>query len=149
MRKQFLLYLLVFTFGAFIGWYTYAYKASENIQTYKSLQKDKYTFNLSNRTYQAYKEEDPIVAIWALTNFIEYLENREKSSLFTDYVFTTLIQISHARLALTYKKLDNDEKYQYYINKSVAMANEKLDKELYTVEAMIDFVKSADKCLNN
>lgn len=96
------------------------------------------------RAYQAYKNEDSKVAIWALKNLVEILQEHaeiyinDKESIQKDFVLT------YTRLANLYKTQNDDIRYKENILKALNIANVAY-KDIKTEEDLLNFLKRIDK----
>ena len=99
------------------------------------------------RAMQAYTEEKPEVAIWALENLVDLLSKQHQMNADDekyDFLKTDLI-LAHGRLALTFKATGNTQQYQHNISKSLELAKQIYKQEIQTEKDLLEFIKKVDK----
>ncbi len=108
-------------------------------------------FQFGQIAEDAYFNQTHEIAIWSLEKYIDVLNRikRERSSMKKERPFWMLapdaeLQISHTRLALIYKKMDNLEKFKFHIKKGI----EALPR-MMSEEKLVSFVKKLDKIFIN
>lgn len=143
MKKQLLIGVFVFLGGFGGGILTYEVLAREYYQALVDTYWMKYKQEMEDKAYQAYKGESPTVAIWALKNLINDLNHRQESSWEDNNSIFLKLQLSHIRLALMYKQVDDNLKYHEHIQKAIILSNQKF-YEMNTEESLMELVRKAD-----
>lgn len=135
--------------GAGIGFYV-SIKASETIAMSAELIHGERTSFWSNRSYNAYLNEPPIVGIWGLEGMaeefskllndtIEYQLFFDKQTLYKDLLIT------HARLVKLYNKVGNKDKVSYHEKKALHYAELGYPSgELNDMNNILEFVEKID-----
>ena len=107
-------------------------------------------FQFEQTAEDAYKNQLAEVAIWALENTIKSLnrikEQRASADTEDPYILLTpdiSLVLSHGRLAKLYKKLNNEEKYNYHIEKAVSVHNRK-GMKITTDEEMLEYINKLE-----
>jgi len=145
MKKQYLIYILIFIIGIFTGGYMYGVSSIKNMQMQIDANKEECKITLEDSAYQAYREEDPKVTIWALQNLINSLHKQKESIFYTQDNISTLLMLSHVRLALMYKKLKSIDKYQKNILIALSIIDKQFHNEVHTENDLLRYVKILDK----
>ncbi len=115
-----------------------------------------------DRSYQAYSQESPDIAIWSLKNYIEVLERHkdllksvvhEKSdslSFQQDLKGVRCdLRLAYARLALKYLEIQKPSKYKEAISKSIEISKEGYNgNDIITEDDILGFVNRLDKTKN-
>ena len=99
-----------------------------------------------DRAYQAYLYEDPSIAIWALESVRDVLMHdagkpqfiEDKKTIMTDLALT------HTRLALSFHRLRDQEKYQENLNSAVNLSKQYCRDDWHTKDALINMVTKLD-----
>ena len=136
--------LLSFIFGMALGGvgvYVYFGKSiSESI----AILSMKNISDLELRAFNAYKNENPQVGIWALTNLSEILD--EEAKIYQkdrDLILKDLL-LACGRLALLFQSQNDDENYKINIVKAVDLSKEIYPNEFQSEMDLITFVKKFD-----
>lgn len=101
----------------------------------------------SSRAMQAYKEEKPEIAIWALKNLVDLLSKQYQMSADGeryDFLETDLI-LAYGRLALSFKATGNIQQYQHNISESLELARKRYKQEIQSEQVLLLFIKRADE----
>ena len=102
---------------------------------------EQYHFYVEEQTNKAYNNKNPKIAIWSLLNFLDYLKTRNETIWFTEENKFTITNLTYVRLALMYKKIENEEEYKKYMNIALKMINDKFNDKIYTEKDLIKSVK--------
>jgi len=104
----------------------------------------------------AYHNQPTEVAIWALEYNINtmnmFKEQRASADTEDPYVLLTpdiSLVFSHARLSQLYKKLNNEDKYKYHVEKAIAINNDTRKYKIDTEEKLIDIINRLDAASQN
>lgn len=137
--------MIVFIVGLTIGAFTIASMSGNSLQKTWEVSEMKYRADIGNRVWQAYKEESPNIAIWALKNFIDILNKElEKTNEHSKSVQTDLV-LAHVRLAIMYQKVSDNKSYYDNISKALALSENIFPDKQYTDESLLAFVKRIDE----
>ncbi len=97
------------------------------------------------RAYQAYKNENPTVGIWALVNLADILQEHEKIFANDKKNIQTDLALTFGRLAILHRIQKDDEEYKEYISKALIWAQKtNLDKIKNEAE-LLNILKQVDK----
>ena len=101
----------------------------------------------SERAHQAYKNEEPQIAIWALKNLAEVLQKdmdihtNDKKTIQMDLLLT------YGRLAKLYRIKKDEVRYKENILNALNLAHER-SSEIKTEEELLEFLEKADSMAN-
>ena len=102
----------------------------------------------AQRAFQAYSQENPQVAIWALENqadvYNKYYEQAERIGNDKAFFSQVDLVITYVRLAIAYQAAKDKQKYDQNISKALSLAKQICPDTLCTEEELLDFVKKLD-----
>ena len=137
--------LLFAFYGLVVGIVVSMFFFGDMIETANYFKDENILTSWQDKTTKAYLYEKPGVAIWALKNFIDILEERQER---LDSTRSDLNQIdlalSYGRLALIWEKNGNTDKYEIYLNKGYLIAKQCLSKRVKTKEDLLSFIHKTD-----
>ena len=144
-KRSILLISLAFLGGLIIGILASVVKFGQIGAESMLLLKIKHYADWSERSHQAYREESPEVASWALENYADILEN--DSGLMGEYSeFSEKdLVLLYARIALVRKAAKDDAGYSEYITKALVLAPEAYEGRLQSEDELLHFVEKLDK----
>ena len=102
----------------------------------------------AQRAFQAYSQENPQVAIWALENLAAILRKHaemagnDRESIQKDLVLT------YARLAIVSQAAKDNQKYRENISKALDLSKQAYSGELRTEDELLGFVNKLDGSAN-
>ena len=141
MKKHYILYPIVLIIGLLIGALVFYFTAYKNMLLVMDTHQEQYHFYVEEQTNKAYNNKNPKIAIWSLLNFLDYLKTRNETIWFTEENKFTITNLTYVRLALMYKKIENEEEYKKYMNIALKMINDKFNDKTYTEKDLIKSVK--------
>ena len=142
-KKQISVGILVFVLGFILGGLSLATYFGRYVRNTGETFGLYFRADWEHRAFQAYSEENPQVAIWALENLADILEGdlqvtkRDKDLTQKDLVLT------YARLAIVFQAAKDTQKYQRNISKALALSKQAYPG-LQTEEELLSFVKKLD-----
>ena len=142
MKKHYILYPIVLIIGIFIGVLVFYFMAYKNMLLVMDTHQEQYHLYVEEQTNKACNNENPKIAIWSLLNFLDYLKTRNETIWFTEENKFTITKLTYVRLALMYKKIENEEEYKKYMNIALKMTNDKFNDKTYTEKDLIKSVKT-------
>jgi len=102
-------------------------------------------------SYEAYLNDKPSIAIWAIRKHIDSLNRvkEELSSAETDNRYFMLspdvdLFFAHGRLGILYKKIGNDEKSKFHFKQAISHKNTG-KKKIETEEDLIPLISKIDE----
>ena len=107
------------------------------------------------RSFQAYTEEKPEIAIWALKNYADILQEDSKyvyDNSELERMLRVRLIITHGRIALTYQKIANHEMFEHHIAKFFKHFHEHKkgsNEKIYSIDELVNFIKRADAISRN
>ncbi len=108
-----------------------------------------------NRAYKAYREEDPIIGIWALTGVVEeqklLLKKSNKNSVFyTQNALLGDLMLSHGRMAKLYILQNQNNKAKEHQKKALFYAKKAFPKEqIVNITKVMEIIDKIDNTANN
>ncbi|MFH2139012.1 MAG: hypothetical protein ABII88_10990 [Candidatus Omnitrophota bacterium] len=144
MNKKILFIVLTsFLVGLIIGALGVSIYSGKTIGNIMSVSGLHFRADWSERAFQAYKNEDPKVAIWSLENFAKILEEHEKLYIKDKKIIQADIVLTYTRLAILFKDKKDDIKYKEYISKALNISREAYP-DVKTEEDLLSFLKKID-----
>ncbi len=95
------------------------------------------------RANNAYLNNSPEVAIWALSNFAQVLEERSEH-FSVETVNKVDLVLTYTRIAKVYKEQGDIEKYNDNISKALALAPQAFRGKINTEEELLSTVEEID-----
>jgi len=121
--------------GTFLG------KSTANTMQFVML---KHRADLEKKAFQAYLNESPQVAIWALENLSGVLKEQMEVVVPDKQLIEKDLMLTNARLAILYKRQGNTIKYKHYIFKALELAKEAYPDSLKNEKEILSFVSEID-----
>jgi len=148
MKKQLLIGLIIFIIGSFTGGIIISSLSGNAIQQVWQAFEIQYRADTGNRVWQAYKEESPEIAIWALKNYIDILNKQvEEKDGYSSSLQTDLI-LAHVRLAIIYQQINDIENYDNNLAKGLTISKSTFTNKKYNKESLLDYIKQLDEIHN-
>lgn len=146
MKKHpILLFSIVFVLGLIIGGAAVVIYFENSVAHTMQLVMLKQRANLEEKAFQAYFNESPQIAIWALENLKDALKEQLKILKVDDQLVQKDLVLTNARLAILYKREGNKNKYEYCISKALELAKVAYAKEIGSENDLLSFVKKLDE----
>lgn len=149
MKKQLLIGLIIFIIGSFTGGIIISSLSGNAIQQVWQAFEIQYRADTGNRVWQAYKEESPDIAIWALKNYIEILNKQAEEKNNYSMSLQTDLTLAHVRLAIMYQQVKDTENYDDNIAKGLFMAKNTFPDEKYDEKSLLALIKQLDRIQND
>ena len=93
------------------------------------------------KSWRTYMEEKPEVAVWALERLTEYYQERiDRYGFDEDLTFPTDVVRVHAMIAISAKKLGDEQKYRHHIEKALSVAKASDNKQLRELKTEEDVI---------
>lgn len=149
MKKKIIITFIVFLLGITVGAIGMVYIFGQTSVEAAELVEIQWRADLAKRVSQAYSEEKPEVAIWALKNLVEVLEERVKlsdeGSVIQQSTQRDLV-LSHARLAIVFQQIGDTSQFKQNIEKALKFAKESGWTKMKTEEDILNFTKKLGDC---
>lgn len=144
--KRWLIYILIFLLGAasgIVGAFYYGVKSFINTASLTHLF---YRVEMLEAVLDAYLNESPDVAVWALNTGIRYMEKEAEMVDLSDDRGTIIadLVLVYARLALTHRKMGNDAGYEMAMARAMELVDESNLNDIQSSEALIRLVERLD-----
>lgn len=147
--KQLLVSVIVFIVGAVIGGIVTASQSGSYLQQAWSISEMQCRADFGDRVWQAYREESPEVAIWALENYVQVLQKQPEQERGLAKAMQTDLVLAHVRLAILHRQRNDTERYRDHIATALALSNEVFPGKNYSEEELLAFVKRIDRLKND
>lgn len=137
--------LVLFILGCTVGIIGTMTKYGNDLYNDCRLLEDTLQSEWAKRSREAYYNENPEVAIWALENLLEFY-NLRPVLRYKEITMPSQIDLvrTHIMIAISSKKIGNEEKYQKHIQESLDVAaSSDIDKltKLKTEQDLLDYEK--------
>jgi hypothetical protein len=147
-KKQISLGILVFVLGFILGGLSLATYFGYFIRKTGESLSSHFRADWERRAFEAYSEENPQVAIWALENLADILEGYlEVTKRDKDFIREDLV-LTYARLAIASQAAKDTQKYHENICKGLALSRQAYPAGLQREEELLNFVRKVDSSAN-
>ena len=130
--------ILIGTLGSFI----FLKNATKNIIKLTGLQN---RAEWEKMAYQAYKNENPKIGIWALVNLADVLQKHEKTFAKDKKNIQTDLALTFGRLAILHKMQKDDKEYKKHISKALIWVQKANINGIKTEVELLNCLERIDK----
>ena len=147
-KKQLAIVILVFVAGFMIGGLAVKRYFGKSVRNTGQILLLEQRADWERRAFQAYSQENPQVAIWALENLADVLK-KHSEMLGNDKKFVQKdLVLTYTRLAIVSQAAKDNQKYHENISKALALSKQAYSGHLQTEEEVLSFVKKLDDIAN-
>ena len=147
-KKQIAILALIFVAGFIIGGFAVTnYFGKSVIDTGQILLLEQRA-DWEQRAFQAYSQENPQVAIWALENLADVLRKHAELVGNDSELIQKDLVLTYARLAIASRSTKDKQKYDQNMSKALSLSKQVYSANLHTEEGLLRFVKKLDSSAN-
>ncbi len=143
--KRLAAFAFIFVVGTIVGGLGSLCYFAKSVSDASNIRRLIYSADWGQRAMQAYLEEEPPVAIWALENYADVLTKQAEWDGNHDDIFKKDLMLTYGRLAISSRAAQDDQSYDRYIAKALMTAEKAYSPELRTEKELLDFVKQVDE----
>lgn len=146
-KKQLSIRVFIFLLGFITGGASIASYFGQSIINSGEILSMHFRAAWGSKAFQAYSEENPQVAIWALENFADILEGHLELTEDNTEITQKDLVLTYTRLAIVSQTVKDTQKYYENISKALTISKQ-VYSDVQTEEALLSFVKKVDRIAN-